>query len=340
MTRPVHSTRFALVGAGHIGWRHAAEMHRCGMLIAVADPLPERASAIAGRFGGNPYSSLEDLVAAEQPDVTAICTPNYLHAGQSILALRAGSHVLCEKPMCLHATEARTMIDVAKETGRQLFIVKQNRFNPPVQLVHQLLNEGRLGKILSFQVNGFWSRPRQYYQDSNWHGKKEMDGGILFTQFSHFIDLVCWLLGEVASIQVLKDNFLLKKWVDGEDTGALLLRMKTGAIGTFHYSVDAFQKNMEGSVTLLGEYGTVKIGGQYLNTLEYFSVKDMDAPNLPPVRPANDYGHYQGSMSNHHKVYDELLKALRGESFQLASAEEAARTVALIEKINTLESGN
>ncbi len=333
MSNPSSLIRFALVGAGHIGRRHAAQMQRCGTLTAVADIVSEKAAGLSQAFGASPYPSLEALLSAAQPDVVAVCTPNYLHAGHSILALESGCHVLCEKPMCLSAGDARSMIAAARQAERHLLVVKQNRFNPPVQLLYNLLHQRRLGRILSFQVNCLWNRPPQYYRNSDWHGKKDRDGGILFTQFSHFIDLLCWLLGDLQVLGVAKDNFMLKDVAEGEDTGVAMLKTEEGAIGALHYTVATYAKNMEGSITVLGERGTVKIGGEYLNELDYFRVEGMEPPALAASRPANEYGAYSGSMSNHDKVYDELVKALRQESYDLASAVEAEQTVLLIEKI-------
>jgi predicted dehydrogenase len=335
MDSPGKPIRFGLLGAGNIGRRHTVQMARCGILAAIADTVEAKAGELAGAFSARAYSSLDDLLSRESIDVLAVCTPNYLHASQSVKALHHGCHVLCEKPMCLTSTDADRMMDAAREAGRYLFIVKQNRFNPPVQLVSRLLSEGRLGRVFSFQVNAFWNRPAAYYQSSDWHGKKDLDGGILFTQFSHFMDLLQWMLGEVDTVQSVRGNFMLGDLLEGEDTGAVLLRMKNGAIGTLQYSVSAYSKNMEGSLTILAEKGTIKIGGQYLNELEYFAVEGMEVPAEPPMHPANQYGYYTGSMSNHDKVYDELVKALRCESFSLASAREAAETVRLIERILT-----
>lgn len=325
--------QFALVGAGHIGERHARQMTRCGEFVAVADLRPEKAERLAARSNARAYPSLESLLDAERPDVVAICTPNYLHAPQSIRALEAGANVLCEKPMCLTTPDANAMIAAADRTGRALFVVKQNRFNPPVQLLHRLLKEGRLGSIHSFQVNGIWHRPPAYYAQSDWHGRKEKDGGILFTQFSHFVDLLVWLLGDIEEVRSFQHNYGLHGVIDQEDTGVAILRLTNGSMGALQYTVDAYGANMEGSLLVLGEKGTVRIGGQYLNELDYFRVAGMDTPSLPLARPANEYGFYQGSMSNHDKVYDQLVRALRGESYDLPSAAEAARTVTFIEKI-------
>lgn len=333
MPKPLAPISFALVGAGHIGQRHAAQIARCGRLTAVADILPERAHQLAAGYKARAYPSLEALLHTEQPAVVVICTPNYLHAPQTLLSLEAGAHVLCEKPMCLTTTEAGAMINAAEKAGRHLFIVKQNRFNPPVQLLHQMITEGKLGRLHSFQVNAIWNRPPDYYRNSPWHGQKAKDGGILFTQFSHFIDLLPWLFGPLATVDAYRDNYSLPGLLEAEDTGVAILRMTSGVIGTLHYTVSAYSANVEGSLLVLGEHGTIRIGGQYLNELDYFRVEGMETPSLPLGRPSNDYGFYQGSMSNHDKVYDELIKALAEQPFDLPSATEAASTVAIIEKI-------
>ena len=328
--------RFALVGCGHIGNRHAEQIVRCGSLVAVCDPIAEKTTDLANRYGARTYAGLDKLLDSEAPgsiDVAVICTPNYLHASQSIAALEAGWHVLCEKPMSIRSSDAAAMIASADKMSRRLFIVKQNRFNPPVRLLQRLLAEDRLGKIHSFQVNCFWNRPLSYYSTSGWRGIKELDGGILFTQFSHFIDLLYWLLGDLQTAGAYQGNFLRQGVLKGEDTGCVILQMKNGAIGTLHYTITSYDQNMEGSITVFGEKGTVKIGGQYLNELEYFCVEGMESPPLPASRPANEYGFYRGSMSNHDKVYEELVKALRGLPYDLPSAGEAAQTVVLIEKI-------
>jgi UDP-N-acetyl-2-amino-2-deoxyglucuronate dehydrogenase len=308
-------------------------MARCGVLTAVVDILPGKARRLAETWNARAYSSLDAMLAAEKPDCIAICTPNYLHAPQSIQALEAGAHVLCEKPMCLTTAEAKEMIAAAGRAGRYLFVVKQNRFNPPVQLLSQLLRDHRLGAIHSFQVNGIWHRPAAYYAQSDWHGRKEKDGGILFTQFSHFIDLLVWLLGDIEEVRSFHQNYGLRAIIEQEDTGVAILRLTNGSIGTLQYTVGAWGANMEGSFLVLGEKGTLRIGGKYLNELDYFRVEGMDIPSLPIARPANEYGFYQGSMSNHDKVYDQLVRALRGHSYDLPSAAEAARTVAFIERI-------
>ena len=209
-------------------------------------------------------------------------------------------------------------------------MVKQNRYNPPVAFLKNLIVNGKLGKIYSFQINCFWNRPEAYYTD--WKGSKDMDGGTLFTQFSHFIDLLYWLLGDVAAVKTISKNFAHPA-IEFEDSGVVAFEMESGAIGSLNYTVNSFEKNMEGSFTVFAENGTVKIGGQYLNELEYCTVSGIEKPNLPIGNPANGYGFYQGSMSNHDKVYENLLIALQNDKHEFASAEDGLKTVEIIQKI-------
>ncbi|MEO7264718.1 MAG: Gfo/Idh/MocA family oxidoreductase [Ferruginibacter sp.] len=323
---------FAIIGCGRIAKRHAEQIKKVGSLVAVCDIDPQNAEDIAQQFGGKIYLSLETLLLNEPTiDVVSICTPNGLHAEHTIECLRANKHVLCEKPLCINSRDAHRMIEAANFANTHLFVVKQNRYNPPVQAIKKLLKEDKLGNIFSFQVNCFWNRPREYYSDT-WRGTKQMDGGTLFTQFSHFIDLLWWFLGDIKEIKSFTRNFE-HPTIEIEDCGVVVIEMLGGAIGTLNYTVNSFQKNMEGSFTIFGEKGTVKIGGQYLNELEYQCIDGEKITNLPPGSPPNAYGYYQGSMSNHDKVYEHLIKALEQPGYEFASAMEGMKTVEIIEKI-------
>jgi predicted dehydrogenase len=322
---------FAIIGCGRIGWRHAEQINQLANVKAVCDIVPDKANELAARYKATPYYKLEDLLAfGQELDIISICTPNGLHALHAIQSLQAGLHVLCEKPLCISLTEGKQMILAAKKAEKKLFVVKQNRYNPPVIFLKNLINDNQLGEIFSFQINCFWNRPVEYY--TGWRGSKKLDGGTLFTQFSHFIDLLYWLLGDVASVKKITAN-KAHPAIEFEDCGAVLFNMVSGAIGSLNYTVNSFEKNMEGSFTVFGEKGTVKIGGQYLNELEYFNVAGMDTPVLEKGSPANGYGYYQGSMSNHDKVYQNLLKALEDDSHHFASAAEGLKTVEIIERI-------
>lgn len=325
--------RFAIIGCGIIATRHANEMKKHGKLVAVCDIVKEKADELAKKFSAKPYYDIDDLLQKEKKiDFIAICTPNGLHAEHSIKCLKAAHHVICEKPMALSLLDARFMVDAAEDYMKKLDIVMQNRFNPPVVFVKDLLDKNKLGKIFSFQLNCFWNRPPAYYKNS-WHGTKKLDGGTLFTQFSHFIDLLYWFLGEVDSVNGIRQNFLHKNCIEFEDCGIANLQMKNGAIGTLQYTINATEKNMEGSLTLFGEKGTVKIGGQYLNVLEYFSVRGEKNPDLPKGNSSNDYGFYMGSMSNHGIWYETLLKNYNGASLPFMTNTESVKTVEIIEKI-------
>jgi len=326
---PLH---FAIVGCGRIAGRHAEHIQRLGRLQAVCDVVAEKADALAGQFNCKACYSLDDLLAKEKGlDVVAVCTPNGLHASHTIAALNAGAHVLCEKPMAITAYDCGEMIKAAERNNRRLFIVKQNRFNPPVMAVKQAIDKGILGRIYSIQLNCFWNRDEGYYQNS-WKGTKELDGGTLFTQFSHFIDLLYWMIGDVKKALAITGNFAHKS-IAFEDTGVVAIEFNNGALGTINFTVNSHQKNMEGSVTIFAEKGTVKIGGQYLNELEYQNIEGFEITGLPPGNRANDYGTYTGSMSNHDKVYENLVNVLTNGAAISTNSYEGLKTVEIIEKI-------
>jgi UDP-N-acetyl-2-amino-2-deoxyglucuronate dehydrogenase len=322
---------FAIIGCGRIAKRHAEQIIKQGILAAVCDIIPEKANEMAAVYHSKAYYSVEELLLNEKKiDIVSICSPNGLHAAHSIKALQAGNNVLCEKPLCINVKDGQQMLEAARLANRKLFVVKQNRYNPPVSFLKDLITSGKLGKIYSFQINCFWNRPNEYYTD--WKGTKNLDGGTLFTQFSHFIDLLYWLLGDIALVKTITKNFAHTA-IEFEDMGAVLFEMKSGAVGSLNYTVNSFNKNMEGSITVFAEKGTIKVGGQYLNELEYCSVEGIEAPELQKGNPANGYGFYQGSMSNHDKVYENLILALQNPRHEFASAADGLKTVEIIEKI-------
>lgn len=324
---------FAIIGCGRIAQRHAEHIQNNGKLLAVCDIIQERADELAGKYGAKSYTAYQSLIE-DNPrlDVVTICTPNGLHAEHSIAALKAGFHVLCEKPMALSVQDCGDMINAAERANRRLFIVKQNRFNPPVAAVKKILEEGRLGNIYSVQLNCFWNRNNAYYENS-WKGTKELDGGTLYTQFSHFIDLLYWLVGDVKEVSSFIHNYHHEGIIEFEDTGVAALKFYNGAIGSINYTVNSFEKNMEGSLTIFGEKGTVKIGGQYLNEMEYQHIDGYEITDLPAGNPPNSYGQYFGSMSNHDKVYENLKDVLSNGGIIATNGFEGLKTVEIIDKI-------
>ena len=325
---------FALVGCGRIGKVHAEQISTIGKLIAVCDIDKEKAIEFAEKYNATAYYTLTELLAHEKElDIITICTPNGLHAQQSIDCLKAGKHVLCEKPMALKVEDCKAMIEASEKANKKLFIVKQNRFNPPVVALKKAIDEGRLGKIVNVQLNCFWNRNADYYSNSTWKGTKELDGGTLFTQFSHFIDLLYWTIGDIEDIEVYTSNALHQNMIEFEDTGVVILKFENGALGTVNYTVNAHQKNMEGSLTVFGEKGTIKVGGQYLNELEYQNIENYSIETIEESSKANQYENYQGSMSNHDKVYQNLKKVFTTHSKFVSSLNDSLKTVEIIEKI-------
>lgn len=326
--------KFAIIGCGRIAERHAKHMAANGKLVAVCDIDENKAKYLAEQYKANYYTSVSRLLNEEKElNVVAICTPNGLHAEHAIEALNAGLHVICEKPMATNVQDCGKMINVSLKMNRFLFVVKQNRFNPPVQALKNIIDESLLGKIYSVQLNCFWNRNDEYYTNSDWKGTLALDGGTLFTQFSHFIDLLFYLIGDIKDVKGFSKNFGHKNTMEFEDTGVVAIRFFNGVIGTINYTVNAFEKNMEGSITVFAENGTVKIGGQYLNELEYQHIKNHVIKGLPIGNPPNSYGTYVGSMSNHDKVYANVIDVLNNSAQIATNGFEGMKTVEIIERI-------
>lgn len=324
-------TRFLLVGCGTIGERHARLAAEKGVLVAVCDIDEKKAKIFSAKFDCYGYTSLKDMLRNEEADALLVCTPNGLHAAHSISGLKAGLHVLCEKPMAISSVDCKRMINAATKAKKHLLIVKQNRLNPPVAIVKTLLDKKRLGKIYSVQVNCFWNRGAKYYQQSNWRGTKKLDGGVLFTQFSHFIDLLYWFFGEVKTVKGFTANVAHQQLIEVEDTGVFSFVTNNGILGTLHYSTNTTNKNYEGSITILAEKATIKIGGPYLNTIEYQEPMLIDTAKLIAGNAANQYKGYEGSMNNHARVYDEFIQVIAGKQKKYVSGEEGIHSVKMIE---------
>lgn len=325
---------FAIVGCGRIGRRHAGHVVKFGKLAAVCDVDAATANEVGNEYGAAAYNDLTQMLKemAGQIDVVAICTPNGLHAQHSIECFAHGTHVICEKPMALSVAECGEMIKAAERANRRLFVVKQNRFNPPVEHLKKLIDDEKLGKVYSVQMNCFWNRGDHYFE-SDWKGTKAMDGGTLFTQFSHFLDLLYWMFGDIDDVQAMMTNYAHPK-IEFEDAGVAMLRFASGALGAVNFTINSYQNNMEGSLTVFAEKGTIKIGGQYLNEIEYERVEGQNAPTtLREGRQANAYGQYQGSMSNHEDVYRNVSDVLSGHGMVSTGSYEGLKTVELITSI-------
>lgn len=328
---------FGLIGFGKIGERHADHImaHPEARLHSVFDIKADRLNLFRNKYKGiQPYDSLKGILADPEIDIVSICTPNASHAEIAIAAMKAGKHVLVEKPMAISKVDCEGMIHIALKTGKSLFVVKQNRFNPPVQAVKELLDAGRLGRIYSVAVNCYWNRSEWYYKSSDWKGKKAIDGGTLYTQFSHFVDVIYYLLGDMQILHAQMANVSHRGLIEFEDTGVVSFLLKeSNAPGVLHYTTSAYQKNMEGSITLFAENATIKIGGKYLNIIEYQATSGFDIGNLPRGAAANNYGDYEGSMSNHDQVIDNVIQTLQGKMEIMTNAYDGLKTVEIIENI-------
>ena len=331
--------KFAIVGCGHIGNRHAAMIRENGEceLVALCDTRPKEETG--NETNSIPYYHDIEMMLNEVQDieVVCICTPNGLHSKQAILCLSNKKHVVIEKPMGLTKVECENIIFKALNVSRQVFCVMQNRYSPPVKWLKEIVSEGRLGDILTVEINCYWNRDDRYYfkngEHHKWHGIKDLDGGTLFTQFSHFIDILYWVFGDVENIHTRLRDFLHTHSTDFEDSGIVSFDLVSGGIGSFVFSTAVWDKNMESSITVIGSQGTLKIGGQYMDKVVYCNIKDYEMPQLDAVNPPNDYGQYKGSAANHHYLIQNVVDVLKDRKETTTNALEGMKVVDIIERI-------
>jgi UDP-N-acetyl-2-amino-2-deoxyglucuronate dehydrogenase len=304
--------RIALVGCGRISKNHFEAIDKTdGLeLVGVADADPERAKQ-AGTSWNVPYfSSYERMLAEMNPDVVTIATPSGLHAEQGILAAEAGKHVVMEKPMAISLTGADALVHACDRAGVRLFVVKQNRLNPPVQLLKRAVDRNRFGRIFLASCTVHWARPQEYYDQAPWRGTWEFDGGAFMNQASHYVDLIQWLMGPVES--VMAKTATLARRIETEDTGIAILKFRSGALGTIEVTMLAYPRNLEGSLTILGEKGSAKIGGTAVNKVEHWEFAEPDEDDKlvesANTSPPNVYG------LGHLGYYRNVLAVLRGEA--------------------------
>jgi UDP-N-acetyl-2-amino-2-deoxyglucuronate dehydrogenase len=325
---------FAIIGLGHIGKRHAEMIlqNSHAQLIAVCDILNKQQTAFSHP---TPYYNSLNQMLLSHPDIEVvnICTPNGLHATHAIQALEAQKHVVIEKPMALNKADAESIIFKSLQVSKQVFTVMQNRYSPPSAWLKQLITDNILGQIFMVQLNCYWNRDDRYYKPGNWHGTSHLDGGTLFTQFSHFIDTLYWLFGDITDIKASFNDFCHSHSTDFEDSGIIQFRLQNGAMGSINYSTAVWDRNLESSITIIGQNGSVKVAGQYMNEVEYCHIKNYTMPILDPVNAPNDYGTYKGSAANHHYVIDNVVNTLHGKTAISTNALEGMKVVEIIERI-------
>lgn len=330
--------RFVVIGAGHIGKRHAEMIRREeeGELVAFVD-IRSKEECGAQDFDVPFFTSMEELFASGlEFDVANVCTPNGLHASQSLAALENRKHVVCEKPMALSKADCEKVIFKSLQMSKQVFCVMQNRYSPPSQWIKSIVEDGTLGEIFMVQLNCYWNRDDRYYKPGGWKGTADLDGGTLFTQFSHFIDIMYWLFGDITNIQGRFADFTHEFSTDFEDSGVVNFDFINGGMGCINYSTAVALQNLESSITIIGSKGSVKIGGQYMNEVEVCNIEGYEMPVLAETNPGNDYGHYKGSAANHNYVIKNVIDTLKGRTSATTNALEGLKVVEIIERIYTV----
>jgi predicted dehydrogenase len=330
--------KFAVIGQGHIGKRHAEMIRRNSEseLIAVCDIASKENLSLTD--SSTPfYNSPEEMFAAHSDiEVVNICTPNGLHAKHSLLSLDAGKHVVVEKPMALSKLDCESMIFKALQKNKNIFCVMQNRFSPPSVWLKKIVEEKIVGDVYMVQLNCYWNRDERYYKQGGWKGTQELDGGTLYTQFSHWIDLLYWIFGDVNDIQAKFNDFNHSSLTEFEDSGFVNFNFVNGGMGSINYSTAVWNSNLESSITIIGSKGSVKVGGQYMDKVEYCNIKDYVLPELAATNEANDYGAYKGSANNHPQIISNVIDTLKERTTITTNAMEGLKVVDIIERIYSL----
>lgn len=324
--RPI---RFAVVGCGRISKNHfeaLAKLQGQAQLVAVCDTRPDALAAAVELTGAKGYESLRELLAHSDADVVVLTTPSGLHPLQAIEVARAGKHVVSEKPMATKLEQGMAMVQACRDAGVKLFVVKQNRLNATIQQVKAALEQGRFGRIFMSTVNVFWTRPQSYYDAARWRGRWDMDGGAFMNQASHYVDLLDWLVGPVDNVHAYTAT--LDRDIEAEDTGVMSLRLRHGGLAAINVTMLTYPQNLEGSITILGEKGTVKISGTALNKIEHWQF-DKALPSDELIASAS-YETTSVYGFGHSAYYDNVIKTLRGEAQAQVDGYEGLRSLELL----------
>ena len=321
--------RFALVGCGRIAQNHFAAIKQHGdhaELVGVCDINPTALADAVKITGAQPFNSLKEMLANCDADVFILTTPSGLHPDQAIEVAQAGRNVITEKPMATRLADGKRMVKACDEAGVRLFVVKQNRRNATLQLLKKAIEQKRFGKIYMVNLNVFWTRPQSYYDQGAWRGTWEYDGGAFMNQASHYVDLIEWLIGPLESLQAYTAT--LERDIEAEDTGVISLRWRSGALGSMNVTMLTYPKNLEGSITILGEKGTVRIGGMAVNEVQHWEFADSD-PDDAKVKEAS-YETTSVYGFGHPLYYDNVIKVMRGEAEPETDGREGLKSLEVI----------
>jgi UDP-N-acetyl-2-amino-2-deoxyglucuronate dehydrogenase len=305
--------KVGLVGCGRISRNHFDAIRKIDGLAlgAVCDVVPERARAAGEQEGVPWYTSYDEMLRTGDVQVVSVCTPSGMHAAHGAAAARAGKHVITEKPMAITLAQADELVRACDDAEKFLFVVKQNRLNPPIRLLRRAVDKGRFGRIYMANTTVRWQRPQEYYDSAPWRGTWEFDGGAIMNQASHYVDLMQWLVGPVES--VMAKTATQARRIEAEDSGVAVLKFRSGALGVIEVNVLTYPRNLEGSITILGEKGSVKIGGTAVNRVEHWLFADYDDDDklveggTVNTNPASVYGF------GHEGYYRNVLAVLRGK---------------------------
>ena len=329
MTITGRKIRFGLVGCGRIAEKHieAIEAHtEDAELVAVADVDSEALGRAVSRTGARGFQSLEAMLAGAEVDCIVLATPSGLHARQTIASAAAGRHVVTEKPMATRWHDGLAMVEACDNAGVRLFVVKQNRRNPTVQLLKRAIDKGRFGRIYLVQMSVLWTRPQSYYDSADWRGTWEFDGGAFMNQASHYVDLMEWMIGPVESVHAFTAT--LARRIEVEDTGVAVIRWRSGALGTMSVTMLTHPKNYEGGITVVGERGTVRLGGVAVNQIEHWQFADSDPDDelvaKADYQPTSVYG------VGHPLYYENVIQTLQGKAQADTDGREGLRSLELL----------
>jgi UDP-N-acetyl-2-amino-2-deoxyglucuronate dehydrogenase len=326
---PARRIRFALAGCGRIAANHLAALaahHERAELVAVCDKNPAALAAITPGAAVQRFVSLHDMLAGSEADVVVLATPSGLHSRQAIEVAQAGRHVLCEKPMATKWDEGMAMVRACRDAGVKLFVVKQNRLNATMQLLKKAIDAQRFGRISIVNVNVFWTRPQSYYDEAPWRGRWDMDGGAFMNQASHYVDMVDWLVGPVDNVHAYTAT--LGRRIEAEDTGVMSLRLRSGALASINVTMLTQGKNFEGSITVLGDKGTVRIGGVAVNQIQHWAF-DEPLPEDDVVMDAN-YAPASVYGFGHPLYYANVIDTLLGQAHAEVNGYEGLRSLEVI----------
>ncbi|MBI3584674.1 MAG: Gfo/Idh/MocA family oxidoreductase [Nitrospinae bacterium] len=321
--------RFALVGCGRVAKNHfeaAEKLKEYIELVSVCDIDPIALSGAVNQTGAEGFSNLTSLLDNSNADIIVLATPSGMHSAQTVQIAGTGRHVMTEKPMATRWDDGKRMVQACDDSGVRLFVVKQNRRNPTLQLLKKAIDKKRFGRIYMVNLNVFWSRPQSYYDSAKWRGTWEFDGGAFMNQASHYVDLLDWLIGPVESVQAYTAT--LARNIEVEDTGVVSIKWRSGALGSMNVTMLTYPKNLEGSITIIGEKGTIKVGGVAVNEIQHWEFVEPEENDknikLASYETASVYGF------GHPSYYENVIKVIRGEVEPETDGREGLRSLELL----------